>query len=57
VDDSRNLGKPMELVLGKNFKFEVWETVVQMMALNEVADFTVDKSVSVSVVGFIFVRI
>lgn len=37
----------MELVLGKNFKFEVWETVVQMMALNEVANFTVDKSVSV----------
>jgi AH receptor-interacting protein len=49
VDDSRKLGKPMELVLGKNFKFEVWETVVQMMAVNEVADFTVDKSVSVAV--------
>lgn len=54
MDDSRKLGKPMELVLGKNFKFEVWETVVQMMALNEVADFTVDKSVSA--MGFIFVR-
>lgn len=37
----------MELVLGKKFKFEVWETVVQMMALNEVASFTVDKSVSI----------
>lgn len=37
----------MELVLGKKFKFEVWETVVQMMALNEVANFTVDKSVSI----------
>jgi AH receptor-interacting protein len=47
VDDSRKLGKPMELVLGKKFKFEVWETVVQMMALNEVANFTVDKSVSI----------
>lgn len=44
MDDSRKFGKPMELVLGKNFKFEVWETVVQMMALNEVANFTVDKS-------------
>jgi AH receptor-interacting protein len=47
VDDSRKLGKPMELVLGKKFKFEVWEAVVQMMALNEVATFTVDKSVSI----------
>ena len=46
IDDSRKLGKPMELVLGKKFKLEVWETVVQMMALNEVASFTVDKSVS-----------
>jgi hypothetical protein len=52
VDDSRKLGKPMELVLGKNFKFEVWETVVQMMALNEVASFTVDKSVSVHGIYF-----
>jgi AH receptor-interacting protein len=55
VDDSRKLGQPMELILGKNFKFEVWETAVQMMALNEVADFTVDKSVSVAV-GSILVR-
>lgn len=47
MDDSRKLGKPMELVLGKKFKFEVWETIVQMMALNEVANFTVDKSVSI----------
>lgn len=47
MDDSRKLGtgKPMELVLGKKFKLEVWETVVQLMALNEVAKFTVDKSV------------
>lgn len=34
----------MELVLGKKFKFEVWEAIVQMMALNEVATFIVDKS-------------
>lgn len=44
VDDSRKLGKPMELVLGKKFKFEVWEVIVNMMALNEVATFVVDKS-------------
>lgn len=36
----------MELVLGKKFKLEVWEVIVQKMALNEVASFTVDKSVS-----------
>ncbi|XP_069703737.1 AH receptor-interacting protein [Periplaneta americana] len=44
IDDSRKLGKPMELVLGKKFSLEVWETIVQMMALHEVASFTVDKS-------------
>lgn len=36
----------MELVLGKKFKLEVWEVIVQKMAINEVAKFTVDKSVS-----------
>lgn len=35
----------MELVLGKKFKLEVWEVIVQKMAVNEVAKFTVDKSV------------
>ncbi|KAG8306687.1 Aryl-hydrocarbon-interacting protein-like 1 [Homalodisca vitripennis] len=44
VDDSRKMGKPMELVLGKKFKLEVWETIVQAMAVGEVAKFTVDKS-------------
>lgn len=34
----------MELVLGKKFKLDVWEVIVQKMALNEVAKFTVDKS-------------
>lgn len=34
----------MELVLGKQFKLEVWEVIVQKMSLNEVAKFTVDKS-------------
>jgi len=37
--------KPMELVLGKKFKLEVWELIVQQMSLNEVAKFTVHKSV------------
>ena len=46
IDDSRILGKPMELVLGKQFKLEVWEAIIQKMAVGEVALFTVDKSVN-----------
>lgn len=46
IDDSRKMEKPMELVLGKKFKLEVWEVIVQQMSLNEVAKFTVHKSVS-----------
>jgi AH receptor-interacting protein len=45
IDDSRNMGKPMELVLGKKFKLEVWEAIVQTMNLQEVASFKIDKSV------------
>lgn len=46
IDDSRMMGNPMELVLGKKFKLEVWEVIVQKMALNEIACFKVHKSVS-----------
>lgn len=35
----------MELIIGKKFKFEVWEAIVKKMSLNEVASFHVDKSV------------
>lgn len=35
----------MELIIGKKFKFEVWEAIVQKMSLNEVAKFRVHKSV------------
>ncbi|XP_043273267.1 AH receptor-interacting protein [Venturia canescens] len=48
IDDSRKIGRPMELVLGKQFKLEVWEAMVQKMALNEVARFIVDKSLVVA---------
>jgi len=41
LDDSREWNWPMELVLGKKFKLEVWETCVQTMALHEVASFKV----------------
>lgn len=46
IDDSRKVNKPMELVLGKKFKLEVWEAISKMMSVQEVARFTVDKSVS-----------
>uniref|UniRef100_T1E743 peptidylprolyl isomerase n=1 Tax=Anopheles aquasalis TaxID=42839 RepID=T1E743_ANOAQ len=44
IDDSRTRQKPMELVLGKKFKLEVWEAIVQQMALGEVARFRCDQS-------------
>jgi len=44
LDDSRRFGKPMELVIGKKFKLEVWETIVQTMAINEVSSYVVHKS-------------
>ncbi|RVE50917.1 hypothetical protein evm_004484 [Chilo suppressalis] len=45
IDDSKVIGKkePMVLVIGKKFKLEVWETIVKMMAVGEVASFRVQK--------------
>ncbi|XP_053610021.1 aryl-hydrocarbon-interacting protein-like 1 [Plodia interpunctella] len=45
VDDSKKIGKkePMVLVIGHKFKLEVWETIVKMMAVGEVASFLVKK--------------
>lgn len=45
LDDSKKIGRPMELIIGKKFKFEVWEAIVKKMSLNEVAKFHVHKSV------------
>lgn len=47
------MGNSMELVLGKKFKLEVWEAIVQKMALNEVASFKVHKSVGIFFFKFI----
>ncbi|XP_060535551.1 AH receptor-interacting protein [Cylas formicarius] len=46
LDDSRLMGagEPLHIILGKQFKLEVWEAILQKMALREVARFTVDKS-------------
>ena len=46
VDDSHKYDKPMEIILGKKFKLEVWEACLTTMLLNEVAEFLVEKSVS-----------
>ncbi|KAL0882974.1 hypothetical protein ABMA27_016465 [Loxostege sticticalis] len=45
IDDSKKIGKkePMVLVIGHKFKLEVWETIVKMMAVGEVASFQVKK--------------
>ncbi|XP_015783502.1 AH receptor-interacting protein [Tetranychus urticae] len=39
IDDSRKLGKPMELLIGKKFKLEIWETLIKTMRIGEVARF------------------
>ncbi|KAL4223132.1 Aryl-hydrocarbon-interacting protein-like 1 [Mactra antiquata] len=43
IDDSHKYEKPMELILGKKFKLEVWEVCLKTMKQNEVAEFVVDK--------------
>lgn len=45
IDDSKKIGKkePMVLVIGHKFKLEVWESIIKMMAVKEVASFRVKK--------------
>ncbi|CAG0897267.1 unnamed protein product [Darwinula stevensoni] len=43
VDNSRKFTKPMELIIGRSFKLEVWETCIKTMNLEEVSDFFVEK--------------
>lgn len=47
IDDSKQLNpnKPMELIIGKKFKLEVWEKAIKTMWLGEVAKFTVAKEI------------
>lgn len=42
LDDSHKHDKPMEIILGKKFKLEVWELCVKTMRINEVAEFICD---------------
>lgn len=48
MDDSKKMNekKPMELIIGKKFKIEIWEKCIRTMWLNEVAKFSVVKEVN-----------
>ncbi|XP_051486732.1 aryl-hydrocarbon-interacting protein-like 1 [Apus apus] len=42
IDDSREAGMPMEIIVGKMFKMEIWETLLSSMRIGEVAEFWCD---------------
>ncbi|XP_075369578.1 uncharacterized protein LOC142415298 [Mycteria americana] len=42
IDDSRQAGIPMEIIVGKMFKMEIWETLLSSMRAGEVAEFWCD---------------
>ncbi|XP_068013645.1 aryl-hydrocarbon-interacting protein-like 1 isoform X2 [Melanerpes formicivorus] len=42
IDDSREVGIPMEIIVGKMFKLEIWETLLSSMRAGEVAEFWCD---------------
>ncbi|XP_050536230.1 AH receptor-interacting protein isoform X3 [Daktulosphaira vitifoliae] len=44
IDDSYKWPKHMEIVLGKKFKLEVWETILKSMREREISKFVVHKS-------------
>jgi len=43
LDDSRTMSKPMELIIGKKFKIEIWEAMVKTMMIGEVSSFVVPQ--------------
>lgn len=47
LDDNRKECKPMELIIGKKFKMEVWETCLKSMRVGEVASFICDASLCI----------
>ena len=41
IDDSRRMGNgPFELLIGREFKLDIWEEMVKTMRLKEVSRFT-----------------
>lgn len=51
IDDSREAGIPMEIIVGKMFKLEIWETLLSSMRTGEVAEFWCDAIVSEGLAG------
>uniref|UniRef100_A0A8D2JI67 Aryl-hydrocarbon-interacting protein-like 1 n=1 Tax=Sciurus vulgaris TaxID=55149 RepID=A0A8D2JI67_SCIVU len=45
IDDSKQVGQPMNIIIGNMFKLEVWETLLTSMRINEVAEFWCDTIV------------
>lgn len=43
VDDSKSLKKPMELIIGKEFKLQIWEELLKTMGVEEISRFVIDK--------------
>lgn len=48
IDDSRKFKEPVEILIGKKFKLEVWESAIQTMAVGEIAEFRVDRTLCLS---------
>lgn len=44
LDDSKKSSKPMEIIVGKKFKFEVWEKALKSMRVSEVAEFHASRT-------------
>ncbi|XP_043910805.1 aryl-hydrocarbon-interacting protein-like 1 [Protopterus annectens] len=42
IDDSKKVGKPMEIIIGNMFKLEIWEILLKSMRIGEVAEFRCD---------------
>ena len=49
LDDSHVENKELELLIGKKFKLEVWETCLKSMRPHEVASFTVHPEVRITI--------
>ncbi|PNI37186.1 AIPL1 isoform 1 [Pan troglodytes] len=45
IDDSRQVGQPMHIIIGNMFKLEVWEILLTSMRVHEVAEFWCDTIV------------
>jgi len=43
IDNSHQFKQPVEILIGKKFKLEVWESIIQTMAIGEIAEFHVNK--------------